>query len=127
MAANHALAIEGRDLLAAALEIDAPAPDSMLGSMAALPLTIPGVDDEAGADALRHALVAEDGIQVPIGGWPVPAARAAGVPPRILIRISAQRYNEPVDYERLADALRRRRRGPAADSERDGRQAAAIR
>ena len=28
-----------------------------------------------------------------------------GVEPRILIRISAQRYNEPADYDRLAEAL----------------------
>ena len=111
MAADHALAIEGRDLLAAALEIEAPAPDAMLGSMAALPVSIPGVEDGADADAVRHSLVVEDGIQVPIFGWPAPAARAHDEPPRILIRISAQRYNERVDYERLADALRRRCRG----------------
>jgi len=31
------------------------------------------------------------------------------VPPaKALLRISAQRYNEPADYERLADALARR-------------------
>ncbi len=77
----------------------------MLGSMAALPLTIPGVDDQDSADALRHALVAEHGIQVPIGGWPVRAARAEGRPDQILLRISAQLYNEPADYERLARAL----------------------
>jgi isopenicillin-N epimerase len=110
MSSNHALAIEGRDLLTAALGIEPPAPASMLGSMAALPLTIPGVDDDAAADALRHALVAEHGIQVPIGGWPVRAARADGGPSQILLRISAQLYNEPADYERLAEALRRRRR-----------------
>ena len=77
----------------------------MLGSMAALPLTISGVHDDDTADALRHALVAEHGIQVPIGGWPVRAARPDGTPARILIRISAQLYNEPADYERLARAL----------------------
>ena len=38
MAANHALALEARDVLAAALGIDPPAPDAMLGAMAALPL-----------------------------------------------------------------------------------------
>jgi selenocysteine lyase/cysteine desulfurase len=80
----------------------------MLGSMAALPLAIPGVDDDDTAEALRQALVAEHGIQVPIGGWPVRAARADGRPSQILIRISAQRYNEPADYERLGRALRRR-------------------
>ena len=106
MAANHALALEGRDLLAEALGIEVPVPDSMLGSMAALPL--PGVADEAAAEALRRRLESEHAIQVPIGGWPVPAARAGGAEPRILVRISAQRYNEPADYERLAVALARR-------------------
>ena len=51
MAANHALALAGRDRLAAALGIDPPAPDSMLGSMAALPLA--GVPDEAGGRGAR--------------------------------------------------------------------------
>jgi selenocysteine lyase/cysteine desulfurase len=73
--------------------------------MAALPL--PGVEDEAAGTALAAALEAEDRIQVPIGPWPVPAAQADGVLTGILIRISAQRYNEPADYERLAEALTR--------------------
>ncbi len=106
MAGNHDLALEGRDALAAALGIEAPAPDSMLGSMAALPLA--GVLDGAAAESLGRTLEAEDRIQVPIGPWPVPAAQADGVASRILIRVSAQRYNEPVDYERLAAALVRR-------------------
>jgi hypothetical protein len=109
MAANHALALEGRDLLAAALGIAPPAPDAMVGSMAALPL--PGVVGEAAAAALSAALAAEDGIQVPIGGWPVPAARPDDATPRILVRISAQRYNERADYERLAEELGRRLAG----------------
>ena len=50
----------------------------------------------------------KDGIEIPIGPWPVRAGRSDGAVPRILIRISAQRYNEPADYERLASALRRR-------------------
>ncbi len=106
MAANHALTLEGRDVVAAALGVEAPAPDSMLGSMAALGL--PGVDDTQAATELGRRLAAEDGIQVPIGGWPVPAALGDGARPQILIRISAQRYNERVDYERLAAVLLRR-------------------
>jgi isopenicillin-N epimerase len=106
MAANHALAIKGRDILAGALGIEAPAPSSMLGSMAALPLS--GVVDDAAAEALGDRLRTDDRIEVPIGGWPVPAARREGVEPQVLIRISAQRYNEPSDYERLAEALTRR-------------------
>jgi isopenicillin-N epimerase len=106
MAANHALAQEGRDRLAAALEVASPAPDSMLGSMASLP--VPRVADDATAERLRRDLVT-DGIQVPIGGFPVPAARERpdAPPGQVLIRISAQRYNEPADYDRLAGSLRR--------------------
>jgi len=106
MAANHALALVGRDRVAAALGVDPPAPDAMLGSMAAVPLSM--VPDEVAGRALATALEAEDGIQVPIVGWPVPAARRDDVPPRILVRMSAQRYNEPADYDRLAEALARR-------------------
>ena len=78
----------------------------MLGSMAAMPL--PGVIDGAAAAALGAALEADDRIQVPIGPWPVRAALRDGATPGILIRISAQRYNERADYERLAAALTRR-------------------
>jgi isopenicillin-N epimerase len=106
MAQNHALALAGRDLVATVLGVDPPAPDSMLGSMAALPLD--AVADEAAATELGRELRVEDHIQVPIGPWPVRAARADGAAPRILIRISAQRYNEPADYERLAVSLARR-------------------
>ena len=106
MAANHELVLAGRDRVAAALGIDPPAPDSMLGSMAALPLG--GVPDETVARELGRRLRDEDGIEVPIGPWPVRAARHDGAVPQIVVRISAQRYNEPADYERLASALARR-------------------
>lgn len=108
MAANHALALAGRNVVAAALRVAPPAPDTMLGSMAALP--IPGLGDDAAADALWRALALEDGIQVPIGTWPVRAVRGEGDPEHVLVRISAQRYNEIADYERLAQALARRLR-----------------
>jgi isopenicillin-N epimerase len=104
MAANHELLLDGRDRLAAGLGIDPPAPDSMLGSMAALPL--PGVPDEDAARALGRRLLDEHRIQVPLGLWPVRAARGDDIEPRMLIRISAQRYNEPADYDRLVEALK---------------------
>ena len=106
MAANHAMALAGRDTLAAALGIEAPAPDSMLGSMAALALA--AVPDETTAKALGRQLLLEDLVEVPVGPWPVRAARPEGASPQILVRISAQRYNEAADYERLAEALTRR-------------------
>jgi isopenicillin-N epimerase len=105
MAGNHALAIQGRDRIAEALGVEPPAPDSMIGSMAVLP--IPGLSGDIEADQLRVALN-DDGFQVPVGGWPVPAARQGPDAEQVLIRISAQRYNEPADYDRLADALVRR-------------------
>jgi isopenicillin-N epimerase len=108
MAANHALALTGRDRIASALGVEPPAPGSMLGSMAALP--VPGLRDDSAAEALREQLEREDGIQVPIGGWPVRAARTADDPEQVLIRISAQLYNEAADYDRLAAALVRRLR-----------------
>jgi isopenicillin-N epimerase len=109
MAANHALIRAGREVVAGALGVPLPAPDSMLGAMAALPM--PGIRDDRAARELSDRLAVEDGIEVPIGGWPVRAARRGGNarPEQVLIRISAQRYNELADYERLAEALARRR------------------
>ncbi len=105
LAANHALAVRGRDRLIGALGIPVPAPDSMLGSMAGVPVAALATDVEAAAFAQR--LYAEDRIEVPITGWPVRAARADGrdAPRAAVLRISAQRYNEPSDYEALASAL----------------------
>jgi hypothetical protein len=77
----------------------------MLGSMAALP--VPGLRTDDAAKALGLRLESEDRIQVPIGGWPVPAGRSGPEPEQALLRISAQRYNELGDYERLARALTR--------------------
>lgn len=108
MAANHALALRARDILADALEVAPPAPDAMLGSMVALPL--PGIATDAAADALHDALIGEDGIEVPIPTWPVRGARVRpDDPPALaLVRVSAQRYVEDADVERLATAFRRR-------------------
>jgi isopenicillin-N epimerase len=107
MAANHALALSARDRLAAALGVAPPAPDALIGSMAAVP--IPSLTTDAEALALHLALV-DDAIEVPVHGWPVPAARPSPTdPPRaVLVRVSAQRYTEPEDIEALVDALGRR-------------------
>ena len=107
MAVNRALVLAGRDLINERLGLEPIAPDSMVGSMAALALPI--APDEATTDALSTSLAAEDHIEVPVGPFPVRAAREPGAAPSAaLLRLSAQRYNEPEDYERLADALVRR-------------------
>lgn len=101
MRRNHELALRGRDILASALGVTRPAPDSMLGSMAALPLP----DGEAGetpalyGDLLQDRLLDEFKIEVPVVPWPAP--------PKRLIRISAQLYNEEREYAQLADALKK--------------------
>jgi isopenicillin-N epimerase len=115
-AANHDLAVASAKRLAEALEIEPLVPDALLGSMAALALPVPPSDESA--LALNHALAVEDRIEVPVGAWPVLAARVSGGPQQTLLRISAQLYNEPADYDRLADALVRRLRSalPASPS-----------
>jgi isopenicillin-N epimerase len=107
MAANHAMVLAARDLLLRRLGLEPIAPESMVGSMASLAL--PMAADEAATEALTVALAEEDRIEVPVGPFPVRAAREPGASPtHALLRLSAQRYNEPADYERLADALARR-------------------
>ncbi len=100
MRRNHDLALRGRDILAHSLGIQPPAPDSMLGSMAALPLP-DGTSASAPSlygDPLQDLLLERFNIEVPIVPWPAP--------PKRLIRISAQLYNSADEYERLAEALR---------------------
>jgi isopenicillin-N epimerase len=106
MAANHELALAGRRTLEEALGVEPIAPESMIGAMASIRLPI--AFDEEEANALARSLAVEERIEVPIVVFPVRAARAADAPVTNLVRISAQRYNEPSDYERLADALLRR-------------------
>jgi isopenicillin-N epimerase len=107
MARNHALALLGRDRLCAALGVSPPAPDDMLGSLAAVPLPdglCPG--DPIGPialDPLGEALWAQDRIEVPVFLWPAP--------PRKLIRISAQLYNTAAQVDQLTQALARFRAG----------------
>jgi isopenicillin-N epimerase len=108
MAANHALALEARDRLVAALGGPTPAPDALIGSMAVVP--IPGLRTDADAAWLHEELFDEDRIEVPIVPFPVPGARPRPTdPPRsVHVRVSAQRYNDSGDIERLVEALGRR-------------------
>jgi isopenicillin-N epimerase len=99
MRRNHELALAARDLLCTRLGIGHPAPDDMLGSMAAMPLP----DGEAYVttslygDPLQDALLFDHAIEVPIVPWPRAGNR--------VLRVSAQLYNSIADYEKLADAL----------------------
>jgi isopenicillin-N epimerase len=105
-AANHDLALAGRTRLAEALGVEQSVPEALLGSMASLELPLSPSDETA--VALMHALAEEDRIEVPVGAWPVLAARPSDGAGATLLRISAQLYNEPSDFDALADALVRR-------------------
>ena len=108
MTANRELALSARRLLHEALGTEPIAPEAMIGSMASIALPAPLSNDEAAA--LTTSLATEDRIEVPAVPFPVRAARPTpdAACTNGFIRISAQRYNEPSDYERLAEALVRR-------------------
>jgi isopenicillin-N epimerase len=97
---NHRLCLEGRALLCAALEIDPPAPATMIGSIASVPLPAgtetPG-DAHGIPGPLQRALLARHRVEVPVIPWPAA--------PQRLLRISAQIYNGPDEYKALARAL----------------------
>ena len=113
MADNTAKALAGRDRICAALGVPPPAPDAMLGSMAAIPLPGLAATPEA-ARRLQAQLFDEERIEVPIIAVPVPAARPAGsAPAGVVVRISAQQYNQPEEYQALAVALATRLSGPS--------------
>jgi isopenicillin-N epimerase len=100
MGNNHRLASKARRLICDALGVSLPCPESMIGSMAAIPLP-PGRKIEVRSawqeDPLQRLLFKQNGIEVPIISWPAPPSR--------LVRISAQLYNQIGQYEWLADAL----------------------
>lgn len=98
--ANREGALAARRRLADRLGVPVPAPESMIGTLAALPLPDAPQGPHAPSpykEPLQAALVARHRIQVPVITWP---AR-----PHRLVRTSTQVYNEPAEIDRLADAL----------------------
>jgi isopenicillin-N epimerase len=98
MARNRALALDARRLLCAAAGTAPACPDDMVGSLASVRL--PDGTAEVGwrrPDPLQQRLFEDWRIEVPVMSWPAA--------PRRLVRISAQLYNRPEHYERLAQAL----------------------
>lgn len=103
MAHNRALALEGRAILLERLGLEEPAPASMIGSLASIPLPDRSAREAAQShvfDPLASALFTEHRIEVPVFPWPAP--------PKRLLRLSAQLYNLRGDYVALADALARK-------------------
>ena len=96
---NRALVLSGRRALIEALNLPSPAPEEMIGTIAAIPLPESASNERYGADPLQGKLREDYGIEVPIMAPPVS--------PRRVLRISAQLYNEPAHYNALANALSR--------------------
>lgn len=105
---NHTLVMAGRRALCDALGIEEPCPESLVGSLAAVPLPDGDPKRRASAfqtDPLQDALWTRHRIEVPVFTWPAP--------PRRLLRISAQLYNALPQYQRLARSLVERLENPA--------------
>jgi len=97
---NRSLALTARPLLCAALGLEPPCPDEMIGSIASFPLPPGSAQPPTSplySDPLQDTLLERFGIEVPVVPWPA-------VPQR-LVRLSAQVYNTLDQYQRLADAL----------------------
>lgn len=90
-ARNRSTAIAARKHLCQQLNVAAPCPESMIGSLATIPLP------DGSYVELQDALLENFNIEVPI----VPFPQA----PKRLIRISAQIYNTAEQYEYLGQAL----------------------
>ncbi|MGC8634785.1 MAG: aminotransferase class V-fold PLP-dependent enzyme [Candidatus Limnocylindrales bacterium] len=112
MAANHELAGQAQGVLCEALGVEASAPGSMLGSMAAVRLPVPpaAVEEQADRAPVLERALRDRGFEVPVVPWPSPWLVAsgdlpAGIPGGVLVRVSAQRYNRPEQYRALAAAL----------------------
>jgi isopenicillin-N epimerase len=102
MERNHALAVRGQAILCEALGIPKPAPASMLGSLASVPLpdmkeTLPP-QSRIFWHPLQKAIYEKHRVEAPVMLFPAL--------PRQLIRIAAQIYNDEAQVHVLAKALR---------------------
>jgi len=98
---NHDLVMAARRLLCERWQVEPPCPESLLGSLAAIPLPerFQSLTPSGKIDAEQLRLYDEFGIEVPFNRF--------GQPERRWLRISAQLYNSTADYEYLAAALDR--------------------
>jgi isopenicillin-N epimerase len=100
-ARNHSLAVQARNILCERLGVEAPCPESILGSLASVPLParFQGRPRDGKIDAEQLRLYDEFGIEVPFSRIGPKRVRH--------FRVSAQLYNSPAQYEYLAEALKR--------------------
>ena len=100
-ARNRALALRARAILCEALAVAPPAPEDMIGSLAAVPLPPASPDPRLpplATDPLMNVLYEKRRIEVLTSIFPES--------PRRVLRVSAQIYNREDQYRHLANALR---------------------
>jgi isopenicillin-N epimerase len=95
---NHQLVMEGMKLLSEAWKTPASTPESMIGAMVSLPMPegLPFALNTNGCEEIQKVLWKEERIAVC-----VPFAGNGSH----YVRIAAQIYNSPEDYEKLARAV----------------------
>ena len=96
---NRSQALAARKVIAESLGVELPCPDSMIGSMAVIPLpdSFPTLAPGQLIPPVQEKLFHQYAIEVPIVPW-------TGNPKQ-MVRISAQIYNTPDQYQYLATAL----------------------
>lgn len=103
---NHRVAMMAREALCEAIEQPPPCPESMIGSMVSVPIgrrrmsssDVSRLRALPSAAELYQSLVTE-GFEAMVMPWPTESSR--------VLRVTAQVYNSPQDYERLAALLPR--------------------
>jgi isopenicillin-N epimerase len=102
MEANHCLTLQARDLMLRATGAGVPCPESMIGSMASIPLPAPAAGSPASRLDCRglHAWFRERNVETWLYPHPVP-----------LLRISAQLYNDLDQFKYLASLAEEALRG----------------
>jgi isopenicillin-N epimerase len=96
MTHNRNQVLAARQMLAQTWNIPLPCPESMVGSMATLPLPAAQLSHLSHAE-LNRQLWEQFQVEVPIMPFPDPQS--------YVVRISAQIYNQPSDFDRLRVAL----------------------
>jgi len=97
---NRSLALRGRAILQEALSIPPPAPEEMLGALAAVPLPArrDGVElPPMSLDPISKELFEKHRIETLVSVWPRSPSR--------VLRISAQLYNDEAQFRTLARAV----------------------
>ena len=95
---NHRVVVGAARMLTSHWGTEIPAPESLYGSMVTIPLPTRFGQGFDAANALKDALLFEHHIEAQVNAFQ----------DRLWVRLAAQVYNEPGDYERLRDAIDKR-------------------